>query len=440
MELSRIPAVAYVRRHIHSLISLTVRGLSVVAGFAVTLLIGRMFGPEANGHYAIVTQTAMFLSVVAVGGIDLAVTRTFSAAAARKIQIELLSFLKVVGYSAAFSAILMIGVLLGGHRLMMLLFNGPAPRGTITVLILIMMARTLTRMLGAVLRSQRAYALGQSVEVLLIPTLVLVLVGAGFARDVEGILWMTAWVGVGVGVVAFLSSLRYTSTSADALHVPMRQVLKIAAPLWGVAIFLNVSEWYGLATTSAILGVHDAGLYRVAAQVAGALNIITLGLFSVYSPQFGAAASERDMAKVARLAGTASRLAITFSLPAAIVIFVLAGPLLQLLGEEFLRAEGILRIAVVGQAIFTITGPSGLVLAMTGNERSNLLVTIVSTGTLLAAAPIAAHFGGLTGIVLCMSLLMIGRNLASMWFVRRRTGINVLTGGWNPPPDQAAAR
>lgn len=438
MAIASLNPLTLVKRHFHSLASLVIRGTSVAAGFGIALLIGRMFGPEANGHYALITQTGMFLSVVAVGGLDLAVTREFSAATARNIRIASRSFFRVVGYSMLIACGIVLLLAMIGPQFLTRLFNGDVPQDALIVLVLIMLSRALTRMLGAVLRSQKAYSWGQAVEVLLIPTTVLVLVGLSFARSVEQVLWMTALVGMTVGITAFFTCLRHISRSDDALDVPMRRVLKVALPLWGVAIFLNIADWYGLATVSQILGIYSAGLYRVAVQIASVLGIITMGLFSIFSPQFAAAYAAKDMPRVARLAGSATRLSTIFSFPIAVLLFLFARPALGLFGPEFVEAETVLRIVVVGQAMFTITGPAGLLLAMTGHERINLMVTLVSTGALLVVAPVAAHLAGLYGISACMALVMIGRNLASLYFVYRLNGINVLTGSFKPRPEPAA--
>lgn len=103
------------------------------------------------------------------------------------------------------------------------------------------------------------------------------------------------------------------------------------------------------------------------------------------------------MKRVARLAGSATGLSAFFCLPVAVLIFVFAGPVLDLFGPEFHQATTVLRVVVVGQAIYTMTGPSGLILAMTGHERTNLIQTIGSTAILLISAPLAARYGGIWG-------------------------------------------
>jgi len=432
-------ALMLVKQHMHSLVALGVRGMAVLLGFVVTFLIGRNLGPEANGQYALITQTAMLLSVVAVGGIDMAAVRKLSEAVAHKIPVERRTLLKLVGYSLGFAAILGLALTLFSDPAMHLLFKGTPPLDAALFIVMILFARSMTRLMSSVLRSQKAYTWGQIVEALIIPFITVCALVIIPDLSVRNILWVTAVGGIATGLVAILSSLKYTATGPDTLHVSMREILKIALPLWGVAIFLNLADWYSLASASAVLGVHDAGLYRVALQVASALGIITMGLFSVYSPQISAAHAANDIRQVAALARSATRLSIVFSLPVALVIFVFAEHILGVVGPEFTTAANVLRIVIVGQAVYTATGPSGLVLAMTGHERINFLLTMASTALLLVAAPLAAYLFGLIGISVAVSVVIISRNIGSFIAVQHYAGINVMTGYIKPGSLASAA-
>jgi O-antigen/teichoic acid export membrane protein len=419
---------ALLKRHFQSIMSLAIRGASVAAGFAVTVLIGRLFGPEANGHYALITQTAMFLSVVAVGGIDLAVTRKFSAAVAQNVLIERRSLIKILGYSLLFAAILILALYNGGTPVMKLMFKGEVPQDAIPVLILIMISRTLTRLLGAVLRSQKAYIWGQCIEVLLIPSIVLVYIAIGLAPGVEQVLWMTALTGLLVGFAAFLHvpALQHQQAGraacADARDIAGRAASVGRGDLpqhrglvWPRHRFRHAWHLRGGAVSRCGAGCghiddhHDGAVQRVLAAV-----------------RRGPCGGQYEARRPSRGAG--DRLSVIFCLPAAVLIFLFAGPVLRIFGPEFDQATTVLRIVIVGQAIYTMTGPSGLILAMTGHERTNLVQTIGSSALLLISAPLAARYGGLLGIAICMSAVVILRNLASIWSVRRLTGINVFAG------------
>lgn len=414
--------------HYQSLVALAIRALSVLAGFVVTYFIGHRLGPAANGQYALVTQTAMFLSIVSVGGIDMAVVREFSATVARKITLHRFSFIRVTLQSMGFAAAIIVILAVAGQPLLNLLGRAAVPEDAIPVLSIILVSRTLTRLMSAVLRSQRSYILGQAVEVLLIPACIIVPLAIGLLHDVSQVLWATAWAGMAVSLVGIGGSLRFTTQSPDALSVPMRKVLRVAVPLWGVAIALNISDWYSLAVVSAVLGVYQAGLYRVALQIGTAMAIISMGLFSVYSAQISAAHHADDRAAVARLARSATIISTLCALPMAAILFVLARRLLFFIGPEFASAAIVVRIMIVGQTLYTITGPSGLVLALTGHERVNFLITAISTASLAIVAPFAAKMYGLVGVVSYVAAILVGRNVASLYGVWRLERINVMTG------------
>lgn len=425
------------RHHWSSLLSLGMRGLGVIAGFAVTVAIGRWYGPAANGQYALVTQTAMFLSVVAVGGLDMAITRELSRAVAEQRKIARATFWRITG-QAMLVALALAGVLLiAGSAPLRWLGRNAVPAGAIGILCLILLARALTRITAALLRSQKDYALGQAVEVVLIPLFTLAPLALGVARTVPEILWATAAAGLLAALIGMAASLRHTSAAADALRVSGRTVFATALPLWGVAIALNFAEWYSLATVSAVTGVYDAGLFRVAAQIASVLSIVTLGLFGTFSAQISAAVHAGDLDRVARLAGSATRLSAALVLPLAAAAFVFAPAILRLVGPEFAAATTLLRVLIAGQVVYAVTGPAGLVLALTGHPRVNLAITVTSTVALLVLAPLLAHRAGTLGIAAFVAAILALRNLASLIAVWRLERISVLTGGRAAVPQES---
>ena len=96
------------------------------------------------------------------------------------------------------------------------------------------------------------------------------------------------------------------------------------------------------------------------------------------------------------------------------------------------RGYFVLQVLLFGQMLYVCTGPSGLVLAMTGNEKTNLALTVLSLMTLLITLPVAAEYMGLLGLVIALSVVLVARNIASLIAVRQFIGINILTGKYHP--------
>jgi O-antigen/teichoic acid export membrane protein len=416
------------RNHFDSIASLGMRVASVLLGFGITFYIGHTLGPVANGQYALVTQTAIFLSVVAVGGIDLALVREFSGSVAKKVKLDRATLVRTTLASLVPVAIIIIALLIGGEPLIRLMKDEPLPEHAIPILCVMLVARALTRLLGAVLRSQKSYLMGQAVEVIFIPAPVLLAIALGAVTTVQGIIVLTAATGIAASLIGWFGSLRHTSRDETCHAVSLTTLLKMAVPMWGVALSLNFAEWYSLVTSASVLGVRDAGLYRVALQVASVLGIVSMGLFGVFTAKISAAHAAHDKAGVARQSRNATWMSALFVTPAALLLLVFSEQVLGLFGEEFVTSADTLRIMLAGQALFTITGISGLTLALTGNQRVSLYLSIIGTLFLLVAAPLATIHYGLNGLAVTVALLTIGRNVASVLIVRRLTGINVING------------
>lgn len=423
----------YLRAHFHSLASLAIRALSVLAGFLITFFLGHEMGPLANGQYALIAQTAMFLSIVAVGGMDLAVVRHFSATVAHQIPLSRRSLGCVLAYSMGAGLLIVAILAVGGSPLLSFLFGKDLPRNALLILCVLLLARTCTRLMGAVLRSQDSHIRGQSVEVLIIPGVVSLMLVFGLARTLHDVLWATAALGVFAAGYGIFSSLKFTSSAPDALDVPLRPMFQTSLPLWATAISLNIADWYSLATAATRLSVYDAGLFRVAFQIGGALTFVAMGMYNVFTARISAALATGDIARVARLSRSATRLSAVCIGPVVVVLLLFAEPLLGLISPEFERAAPLLRIIVVGQALNVLTGPAGLVLAMTGHERINFAVSAAVTGALLIVLPVAAHFHGLFGIAAIVAFVPVVGNLANLFFVWKLEHINVVTGRFSGP-------
>lgn len=425
--------------HFQPVAALAIRCLSVLAGFFVTFYIGRTLGPQANGAYGLVTQTAMFLSVIAVGGLDMASVRELSRTAASKTLIDRGTYVSVLGWSMLIALVISCVLIFGGHKVTTLLLKSDQTLFTMAIMALIFISRTLTRIMSAILRSQKVYIFGQSVEGLFIPCVVSLGLLVWSFDSVEQILTMTAIVGIVTGILGVSVGFRYTTSDGTGLKVPFRNLLKVALPLWSVAIALNIADWYSLVTVAGVLGVYQAGIYRIAYQVSTVLSIITVGLYSVFSTRIGAAKAAGNLEQIALLGRSATRLSLAFALPVLFVMFVFAPQILNIVGEEFVAGVTVLRIMAVVQFIYVATGPCGLTLAMCGHERTNLAITVVSLAILLFLAPVSARWFGLEGISAFIGLTMAARNIASFVAVRHLTGINIFTGRVTPVGNLADA-
>ncbi len=421
-----------VDQHRTAIAALIIRGVAVLSGFVVTFLIASRMGAAANGQFALISQSAIFLAVIGLMGLEVGVVRHFAKTAATQAKLTLGSVLRVAALAAGLLGTIALLLWFGGAFVWDFAFGAEVPREFLLVLCVLLVGRGGALLFGGLLRSQHRFEFGQIIAAVTIPLTTALALATGFARSVEEALWAAAIAALLSIAAGALGMRRHVARGPDAVAIPLRSVMISSVPLWGVGIANSIGDWYGLAVAASTLGAAEAGLYRVAVQIAMTLQIISIGLFSVYSAKISTAFHADDRNQVALLARSAVRLSTAAAVPMALVLLAASGFILDQIGEEFRAALPLVYILIVGQLAFTLTGPCGLVLAMSGHERINLAITVGGTALLLICVPIAAQMGGLKGIAACISTILLLRNVIAYGVVQRKLGIGIWTGTARP--------
>ncbi|MGB3796546.1 MAG: oligosaccharide flippase family protein [Alteraurantiacibacter sp.] len=408
--------------------SLAVRAVAVLAGLAVTYLIGNRFGAAATGQYALITQTATMFAAAGLLGLDVSVVRHLAKSIASKTPLAMGLLLRVLGAGFGMMAIVVIALYLGGKTFWTPLFGDVVTIDLLLVLALMVIGRGGANLLSGLLRAQHRFALAVAVAALVVPLAVSVALFAGWADDVDGALWVAVAGGYAAVLLGLFFTIKGAAWKGPTVNVPMRAIMTSSLPLWGAGMAHVLGEWYGLAVAARMLGAADAGLYRVSFQAASMLLLTSSTLLAVYAAQISTAFHAQDREKVARLARSAVRLSTALGIPLALILLFGGKFLLGQIGEEFVAALPVLFVMVGGQLVIAMTGPSGLVVAMSGNERVNLAISLSGTVATLLIAPLAAYWGGLLALSVCIVAVMIIRNLYAYSYVKRKLGINIWAG------------
>ena len=422
-------ALGLLLRNKAALGALIVRGTVVTAGFALTYLIARWFGPEANGIYALIVQSAMFLSVVAVGGMDLAVVREFSRSVALEVKPARSSVVGVLLQTSAMALALGVIFLVLEPVAIPWLLGDVTVKWAGAILAALILQRALIRIIAAVLRSQMRQSLSQAVELLLLPILtILIIVGRDLgAEPVDGILEASLLAGVIVVAVGVGLLLKDSVGDQTGLKIPQASLFRTAFPMWGVAISQNLGDWYGLVTLNQWAGAAETGIFRVSWQIATVLPIIALSLQSTFAAQIASAAHNGQRAEMARLSRTATSLSALIFVPVAALVFIFAEEVLAIFGPGFVSGAATLRVLVVGQTVIAALGIAGQILVMAGHARTNLIIGLSTTLITLVAAPFVAAAAGGLGVALVFSGVYILKIVMFHLAVRRLEGFNAFT-------------
>ncbi len=412
----------------NQLLAFVFRGLSVLLGFLISYYVGRTFGAEGSGHYALITQTGMLFSMLVLGGMDFAVVKEYSAAPASGRQAHRGSIWRLVGFIGLSNLgfMLMFAML---PRSLTLEPIGLKPEPIAVALIgAIMLGRSYSRLTAAFLRSQGGNLASQIVELVLIPLIVLAAIAAlGFA-SVETLLIATVAAGACAALLGIERSLNRTATGPDTLRVGVRQLLRAGLPMWGLGVALNLADWYSVAIVSSLGSVADAGVFRMASLVGNMLSFGVAGTMGVFAAHAARLWHNQDRAGLGRAARRTMLLNLAMVGVPAIIISLLAPWILGIIGPEFVAGTDALRLLMIGQLSYAIFSPASQILAITGNANRNLVLVLTTTALFMAGAPLLYLAMGGAGVALAVSLWMLSRNLVQYVMLRRFVGLDCLTG------------
>jgi O-antigen/teichoic acid export membrane protein len=139
-------------------------------------------------------------------------------------------------------------------------------------------------------------------------------------------------------------------------------------------------------------------------------SLLMLGIFMAFSMMFSPIIadlySRKEKNNLERLFKVISKWMFTLSLPVAALMFIFSKEILSVFGRDFTGGSTCLRILIVGQLLNAVTGPLGVLIAMSGRSRLILFNA-------------ALHLAG--QIVLCLFLIphygVIGAGLAKTFSI-----------------------
>jgi O-antigen/teichoic acid export membrane protein len=179
----------------------------------------------------------------------------------------------------------------------------------------------------------------------------------------------------------------------------------------------------GLLVLERFVAPEQVALYAIATRVAVLGRMVNSGVESIVSPRISAAWSKSDIAGVQRTVGNAIKLSTGPTVLIAAVLVIFRGPILGIIGDEYRAAGTVLAILLIGNVTNALTGPSGYVVALTGNEKAYARIMVGTAIWTLTGSLVVAASWGIVAVAIVRSMADVGWNLALLIFARRNLGV-----------------
>ena len=413
--------------------SAIIQALNRLIALVVGIALARGLGAEGYGVYAYAFALMSVLMVPAELGMPVLLVREVAASVAKLdwAYVRGICIRSTQIVLAASTTISLIAAFLVWQ------FGESIPsdqRQTLLLVLLLLPLSVLSKAFASALHGLQHVVIGQAVEALLRPTLVLLGVLVLFAaapvmRLPQYAMAVQVVVAVAVLFISLLLLIRYLPNAARTTKARhrTREWLANAIPFTLIGGAGIINNQVDILMLGYFRPPEDVGIYRVAVQGSVLVAFGLQAMTAVVAPQFARLYAQGDMARLQRLITISARVVFITALP-VVLIFVLAGGTIagRVFGPEFVASHYPLAILAVGQLVNTMFGPVGALLQMVGYENITARMIIITALLNIPLNALLILFYGATGAAMATAICVGLLHLLLFFIARKRLGLRAL--------------
>ena len=149
----------------------------------------------------------------------------------------------------------------------------------------------------------------------------------------------------------------------------MKKVLGFSLPLLLVTVSQYVVGWADVLMLGLLTTAREVGYYHIAFQTSMLLGFILMSANSIFPAIVADLYYNDEHTQLEQLYTVVTKWITYFTLLGYVFVIAYRNEILRIFGAEFVVASHILMILGAAQVVASVTGPSGYLLRMSGNER-----------------------------------------------------------------------
>lgn len=196
---------------------------------------------------------------------------------------------------------------------------------------------------------------------------------------------------------------------------------------FGVILFCNtIVQWSAPILANVFVTSENVALISVCIRIGAFISFFMVSLNIIYAPLFSKIYAKGDFDSFNTIVLKSTRSIFIFSFPTVIFVFLFSPFLLSFFGENYVQASLLLKIITIGQLVNIATGSVAFILTMTGHENIFRNIIISNSCLMVLLILLLGCLFGVIGVAIAISISLMYQNVLSVYFVKKKIGINVL--------------
>ena len=379
-----------------SLVNIGLKFGGIVVSYLFTMMVTNLFGADVYGSFTIGFVVISLVSMLSTFGLGTALLKFIAGEEGENrsaaIKNLFLSAYGIVGISSIIAAVL---VYMGAEAIASGIFQKPELVEVIKVAAFGIIPTALLNVNSQALRGAEKIELHMFFEhvsryflpLAIIPVLAQAWSGSELVITVfVSCLWVL-WL---VSTIIYLRASGFWLSKREEKAV-LKTLLVVALPLILAKSSGFLKNWSDTMIIGSYLETDQTGIYNVVIRISKLLAIPLTAINAMQAPRIAKLFAKEDMLGLRTYIRSSTQMIVGLTLPGALLLLIFPKFFLGMFGPEFVGASDILMIIAVGYVINALAGSVGLLLQMTGHERSYMVITMstltVSIGLNFALIP-----------------------------------------------------
>lgn len=194
--------------------------------------------------------------------------------------------------------------------------------------------------------------------------------------------------------------------------------------LWAVTILRAAGPNLSVVIVGLMLPPEQTGMFFAALKTATLLSLPLVAGGIVGAPLISRHYGAGQIDEVQKILSYMV-IGITIPVLAGLLLIVLFGDwILGFFGPDFIAAHSVMTLIAVGMLVGALSGPTGIIMNMTGHHKQYLEIMIVTQVVALAILPFATYFFGMMGAAAAIVAGMVSWNIWVWRWSRKNISID----------------
>lgn len=412
-----------------SLSSIVIKALGVVFGLGLSIFLARTIGAEGLGIINLSNRIVSIMLFLGLFGMSKVIIKEVAIAHNKK-DLEHIGNVMHSAYwlNGLITISLSILLILASPWVANSIFEEPKLTYPLIIAFVVMTPQVFSRIFSSGLIGFRkiwqSNLVDQALSICL--TSVLVFVTWLFVQELTVNMVATCYaigrVGVTLSVGLFWKKIYKNNVPSKKIF---EKLLKIAKPLFLISIAGTVINKSDIIILGFFSQAKDVGIYVVAARIALLTSVILQISNSALSPKIAALYAENNIKSLEEMIKRITK-GLFFIGLFVFLFFIFSGNwILSTWGEEFEEAYWILIILGFGQLVNLSTGAVGIILTMTGHEKTQRNISLCFVAVFLILSFTLIPIYGALGASIATATTILGINITKLIYVKKYTKISI---------------